>query len=214
MDPLDPVELGEVPANLSNSPIESPRASIDSTRSNSIAKPTSPPSPTLPAINIHPSKSDLPPLLATYGDASSTSWLEDRYTIWRHQDSTQERPLIQGFIPAGRYRVAWGTPLCKEEDYKIVAEGFYRDCVKHHKKMIWCCIDEKLQHILGEEGIDGHTWSTLTCIKEDVLYPDAVDLRKKEIRKNEQKALNAKVFITELKLKVRSQARKISCFPR
>lgn len=122
--------------------------------------------------------------------------LEDRYRIWRHPDSTQERPLVQGYIPAGRYRVAWGTPLCKPEDYRN------RDCVKHHKKMIHCCIDEEMQHILGEEGVDGHKFSTLTCIKEDVLYPETVDLRKKEIRKNEQKALSAKVFITELKLKV------------
>lgn len=68
--------------------------------------------------------------------------------------------------------------------------------------MIFCCIDEELQTILGDEGVDGQKWSTLTCIKEDVLFPEKVDLRKKEIRKNEAKAINHKVFVSELKLKV------------
>lgn len=52
------------------------------------------PSPEEPVF-VAAEKADLPPLIAFYGTASASVWLENRYKIWRGEGSTAEDPKIQ-----------------------------------------------------------------------------------------------------------------------
>jgi hypothetical protein len=119
---------------------------------------------------VDEAKADLPPLIAYFGTASATTWLEQRYRIWRGEGSTVTAPKIQGYLAANSFVFAWGNPICvkTKEAMKETAEEMFRWCKEHKKKLVWCCVDSEFAEVLAE-GIDGVEWSTLSCIQEDVL---------------------------------------------
>lgn len=115
-------------------------------------------------------KADLPPLIAFYGSASATTWLEDRYLIWRGEGTTSENPKVQGYLKYNHHAFAWGDPLCLEtkEARKAVAEEMAAWAKKQHLHLVWCCVTENFAEVLAE-GVNGVGWSTLSCIQEDML---------------------------------------------
>lgn len=52
------------------------------------------PGPSEPVF-VAEDKADLPPLIDFYGTASASTWLEDRYKIWRGEGTTAEDPKVQ-----------------------------------------------------------------------------------------------------------------------
>lgn len=58
-------------------------------------------------------------LIANYGDASNTSWLDDRYRIWRHEDTG----AAIGYVPMDQFAVIVGNPLCDKSQQQ---ESFAR----------------------------------------------------------------------------------------
>ncbi|KAI5474297.1 hypothetical protein MNV49_003650 [Pseudohyphozyma bogoriensis] len=153
-------------------------------------------------VTIPSNKADLPKLIAAFGTANATSWLEGRYKIWRSPHSTKTEPMVQGYLRSGRYVFAWGNPLCRREDLARCAEEFVEWCEekKGRRRPVWCCIDRELEQVL-REGVRGKSWNTIECIKEDLLHPDHVDLQKKDVKTNRMKAFAAKVVVTEIEVK-------------
>lgn len=115
-------------------------------------------------------KADLPWLIAHFGDACSSSWLEARYDIWRGVGSTWEDPKVQGYMRCGKWLFAWGNLLCQptKERRRETAEEFVKWAKEEGLKVVWCCVDSGFEEVLAE-GVDGVGWSTLSCLREDVL---------------------------------------------
>ncbi|KAE9407683.1 aspartyl-tRNA synthetase [Gymnopus androsaceus JB14] len=63
----------------------------------------------------------LPSLIANYGDAANTSWLDDRYMVWR---DIQTGAAI-GFVPSsGGFAIIVGDPLCDRSQFSGVVGRF------------------------------------------------------------------------------------------
>lgn len=121
-------------------------------------------------IFVAEDKADLPPLIAFYGSASATTWLEDRYKIWRGEGTTSDDPKVQGYLKYNHHVFAWGDPLCLEtkEARKVVAEEMATWAKRQHLHLVWACVTEEFAEVLAE-GVNGVGWSTLSCIQEDML---------------------------------------------
>ncbi|KAK4704108.1 hypothetical protein P7C70_g2103, partial [Phenoliferia sp. Uapishka_3] len=150
---------------------------------------------------IDPNKQDLPSAIKKWGSAASTSWVEERYSIWRSASSSPKRPMIQGYLASGRFRIAWGPPCCSPEDRKACAEEFVAWCKADKHKFVYACIDEAMEKILADENVGGIHWQTISCIREDLLHPEHVNLAAKDVKKNRLKAEHAGVHVDELVLK-------------
>jgi hypothetical protein len=121
---------------------------------------------------VDPEKADLPFLIAQFGSASSTTWLESRYKIWRGETSTDEAPRIQGYLHHHDWLFAWGDPICLEtaEEMKATAAEMWAWAKKQKRHLVWCCISDSFAEVLaGGIGPKNKGWSTLSCIREDVL---------------------------------------------
>ncbi|KAM0787709.1 hypothetical protein ACM66B_003769 [Microbotryomycetes sp. NB124-2] len=145
-------------------------------------------------------KSDLPWLIAEYGYASTTSWLEKRYKIWRGT-SSPEKPRIQGYLESGSFVFAWSNPICLEttEEMKATADEMYAWAKKNHKHLVWCCITDEFAHVLADGvGPKNKGWSVLSCIREDMIDVQAVNLNNKDVKHNLRRAEKANLRIEEL----------------
>lgn len=121
---------------------------------------------------VDPEKGDLPFLIAQFGSASSTTWLESRYKIWRGETSTDEAPRIQGYLHHHDWLFAWGDPICLEnaEEMKATAAEMWAWAKKQKRHLVWCCISDSFAEVLASGvGPKNKGWSTLSCIREDVL---------------------------------------------
>lgn len=119
-------------------------------------------------------KADLPFHIAQYGTASSTTWLEQRYKIWRGAESTDERPRIQGYLSShdGHWAFAWGDPICPPtaEEMKATASEMWTWAKSKKIRLVWCCISDEFSEVLAAGiGPKDKRWGVLSCIREDVL---------------------------------------------
>ncbi|BFZ55428.1 aspartate--tRNA ligase dps1 [Savitreella phatthalungensis] len=112
-------------------------------------------------------------LIANYGDAANTTWLDDRYKVWRDLKSG----AAVGYVPSKGYAIIVGAPLCDSTQYGRVIADFL-DELQHKVKLspIWIMVSEEVEQLLGVR----FGWSTLTCIADE-----RADLR-------DNKALHAK----------------------
>ncbi|KAL2754212.1 hypothetical protein ACRALDRAFT_2108176 [Sodiomyces alcalophilus JCM 7366] len=110
---------------------------------------------------------DYPPienLIANYGDASNTSWLDDRFEIWRHHTGA-----AVGYSRHGRLAVIIGDPLCDRHQYEEVATAFIDFCVSELRLTpIWMLVSDDVHEILGRHL----GWRTLSCTEEQRLDAD------------------------------------------
>lgn len=106
-------------------------------------------------------------LIANYGDASNTAWLDDRYEVWRHDQTG----AAVGYVPSDGYAIILGDPLCDKCQYAKVTQSFLRYLKKEIKlKPLWLLVNQEMEDVLG--GKLG--WRTLTCVSEARVDP-AVD---------------------------------------
>ncbi|WVQ79753.1 aspartate-tRNA(Asn) ligase [Cryptococcus sp. DSM 104549] len=98
-------------------------------------------------------------LIANYGDATNTSWLDDRFDIWRDADTG----AAVGYSRQNKFCMITGDPLCDETQKRYVAERFLRYVEKELRlRPVWMMVSEELQDILaGDYG-----WRTLSCTQE------------------------------------------------
>ena len=99
-------------------------------------------------------------LIANYGDASNTSWLDDRYKVWRH-DITQ---AAIGYVPSGKHTIVVGNPLCDKSQYSYIIDEFLNWGKKsiHDFHPIWLLVSNEVEEILKSSK----KWKSLGCTAE------------------------------------------------
>ncbi|KAK1759793.1 aspartate--tRNA ligase [Echria macrotheca] len=128
-------------------------------------------------------------LIANYGDATNTSWLDDRYRVWRHQ----ETGAAVGYAEENGYALVMGNPLCHPKQYPIVI----RDFLKHLRKQkdlrpLWLLVSAEVEDILASKL----GWRSLSCVAEERITVDSA----KKVAKKQRQAEDAGVTIHELPL--------------
>ncbi|KAL1841778.1 hypothetical protein VTJ49DRAFT_6616 [Mycothermus thermophilus] len=133
----------------------------------------------------------LPPvekLIANYGDATNTSWLDDRYHVWRHEPTG----AAIGYAEENGYALVMGNPLCDPRQYQPVIRAF----LKHMRQQrdlrpLWLLVGPEVEQILG--GKLG--WRTLSCVAEERVPLNSTANGK--VAKKERQAEDAGVTIHE-----------------
>ncbi|KAI1761203.1 aspartyl-tRNA synthetase [Hypoxylon sp. FL1150] len=108
------------------------------------------------------SDDDYPPiekLIANYGDATNTSWLDERFEIWRHPSGA-----AVGFVRQNdKFAMIAGNPLCDMRQYHDVISSFVNYVRKDLKLTpVWMLVSDEIQKVLG----DKMGWRTLSCAEE------------------------------------------------
>jgi aspartyl-tRNA synthetase len=117
---------------------------------------------------IASSESDLQPmehLIANYGDATSTSWGDERFKIWRDMATGA---AISYVVSSNNYVVIPGNPLCDARQYNRIISQFLQWLRRETKyKPIWLLCSPDVEAVLGEKL----GWRSLSCIAEEVVEP-------------------------------------------
>ncbi|KAI1503804.1 hypothetical protein F5X99DRAFT_374470 [Biscogniauxia marginata] len=133
---------------------------------------------------------DLEQLIVNYGDATNTSWLDDRYKVWRDP----ETGAAVGYAEENGYALIMGNPLCDSRQYPIVISSFLKYLKKNEDlRPLWLLVSSEVEEILGSKL----GWRTLTTVAEE-----RVDTNKTNnmVLKKERQAKNADVKIHETAL--------------
>ncbi|KAI1641143.1 hypothetical protein F4809DRAFT_213219 [Biscogniauxia mediterranea] len=132
---------------------------------------------------------DLDKLIVNYGDATNTSWLDDRYKVWRDA----ETGAAIGYAEENGYALIMGNPLCDPRQYPIVISTFLKYLKKNEDlRPIWLLVSSEVEELLGSKL----GWRTLTSVAEE-----RVDTQKASmVAKKERQAKNAEVKIHETAL--------------
>lgn len=151
-----------------------------------------PPPMPRPKIGRHGTLPTLEDLIAAFGDSTNTSWVDPRYTIWRHL----ETGAALGYVPAKHnYGVIWGPPLCAPEDTEDVIQAWLEHCDEIKLKPIWCCLDEHTAEILAKR----YRWKAISCIAETRVDPKHYNgASESNVSKKIQGAKKSGVKVTEL----------------
>ena len=104
-------------------------------------------------------------LIANYGDASNTSWLEPKFEIWRDAGTG----AAVGFVPHGQgFAITIGDPLCHQSQYAKVAGNYIRYIKKErHLKPIWLLCGAPVEEVLANK----YDWRTFSVAGEQRLDP-------------------------------------------
>ena len=99
-------------------------------------------------------------LVANYGDATSTSWGDERYKIWRDIHTG----AAVAYVPSNSFAILPGNPLCDPSQYLRIISNFLRWLSKETKlKPIWLLCSREVEEVLGERL----GWKTLTCVADE-----------------------------------------------
>ncbi|GAO15752.1 hypothetical protein UVI_02043220 [Ustilaginoidea virens] len=97
-------------------------------------------------------------LIANYGDASNTSWLDERFEIWRHPTGA-----AVGYVRQDKFAMVTGDPLCEKSQYNDVVAAFVKFVERDlGLSPVWMMVSYNVQKILGQQL----KWRTLSCIEE------------------------------------------------
>ncbi|KAK2740966.1 hypothetical protein FQN55_008521 [Onygenales sp. PD_40] len=103
-------------------------------------------------------------LIANYGDATSTSWPDERYKIWRDYATG----AAVAYVPSHGYAIIPGDPLCDPGQFPRVITHFLR-WLKNETplKPIWILCSLEVEEILGEKL----GWRSLSCVADEKVDP-------------------------------------------
>lgn len=103
-------------------------------------------------------------LIANYGDASNTSWLDDRFEVWRHTNGA-----AIGYVKQEKFAMVTGDPLCDTTQYKDVCQAFVKFVHDElHLTPVWMLVSYDVQKILAQDM----GWRTLSCTEEQRVDAD------------------------------------------
>ncbi|KAI3571814.1 hypothetical protein IWW34DRAFT_811556 [Fusarium oxysporum f. sp. albedinis] len=124
------------------------------------------PHPEADTTKLH--QADGPPplekLIANYGDATNTSWLDERFQIWRH-----ETGAAVGWVQQQKFAMITGDPLCDRSQYQEVIHAFIKHVtVELRLTPVWMLVSFEVQKILASEL----RWRSLSCIEEQRVDND------------------------------------------
>ncbi|KAK3349136.1 hypothetical protein B0T25DRAFT_236019 [Lasiosphaeria hispida] len=126
-------------------------------------------------------------LITNYGDATNTSWLDDRYHVWRHE----ETGAAVGYAEENGYALVMGNPLCDSRQYPIVIRAFLQHMrTQKDLRPLWLLVSSEVEEILGSKL----GWRSLSCVAEERVAVDGA----KKVAKKERQAEDAGVTIHEL----------------
>ena len=87
-----------------------------------------------------------------------TSWLDERFELWRH-----ETGAAVGWARQDHFAMVVGDPLCDQTQYPEVISSFIKYCTQEKKLTpIWMLVSHEVQHVLAQS----HKWRTLSCTEE------------------------------------------------
>ncbi len=125
-------------------------------------------------------------LISNYGDATNTSWLDDRYKVWRHESTG----AAVGYAEENGYALVMGNPLCDSHQYQPVIRAFLKHMrTQKDLRPLWLLIGTEVEEILGSKL----GWRTLSCVAEERVPIEAA----KKVAKKERQAEDAGVVIHE-----------------
>jgi aspartyl-tRNA synthetase len=94
-------------------------------------------------------------LIANYGDATNTSWLDERFQIWQHPTGA-----IVGYVKQEKFVMITGDPLCDRSQFKDVARAFVHFVTTELKLTpVWMIVSYDVQRYLAHDM----AWRTLSC---------------------------------------------------
>ena len=103
-------------------------------------------------------------LIANYGDASNTSWLEPKFEIWRDANTG----AAVGFVPHEGFAITIGDPLCHQSQYTKTMGGYIRYIKKErHIKPLWLLCGATAEDVLANK----FDWRTFSVAAEQRLDP-------------------------------------------
>ncbi|KAK3081591.1 hypothetical protein LTS18_005077 [Coniosporium uncinatum] len=103
-------------------------------------------------------------LIANYGDATNTSWLEPRTKIWRDEFTG----AAVGYVPQGDFAITVGDPLCHTGQYLKTATGYLKWIKKEtHLKPLWLLVGPDMEEVLAAK----FNWRTFSVAGEQRLNP-------------------------------------------
>ena len=144
------------------------------------------------AYNVELGRRDVPlpsveNLIANYGDATNTSWLDDRYKVWRHEDTG----AAVGYAEENGYALVMGNPLCDPRQYSLVIRAFLEAMRQRlDLRPLWLLVSSDVEEILASKL----GWRSLSCVAEERVPVDNA----KKVAKKERQAQDAGVTIHEL----------------
>ena len=104
-------------------------------------------------------------LIANYGDATNTSWFDDRFNVWRDPSTG----AAISWVPVHGHAILPGDPLCAVSQYPRVINNFLKWLKKETKyKPIWVLAGSDLEEVLGEN----FGWKTFSCAAEERVNPE------------------------------------------
>jgi hypothetical protein len=119
---------------------------------------------------------------------------------------SRQRGIALGGLNADSLVFAWGSPLVSDNTaLKPTTEALIQWVQSHDLRLVYCCVDAELEHVLGGMG-----WSTLSCINEDVIGPEHIlELTReddkgghgsmaKDLKKNLRRAEKAEVEVKRI----------------
>lgn len=121
-----------------------------------------------PARRVANDASELQPLeklIANYGDATSTSWFDERFKIWRDMSTG----AAVAYVPSSHnYAIIPGNPVCDASQYTRTITQFLQWLRRDTKfKPVWILCSPDVETILGERL----GWRSLSCIAEERVEP-------------------------------------------
>ena len=103
-------------------------------------------------------------LIANYGDASNTSWLEPKFEIWRDPHTG----AAVGFVPHEGFAITIGDPLCHANQYAKTMGAYLRYIKKErHIKPLWLLCGQPAEEVLANK----FDWRTFSVAAEQRLDP-------------------------------------------
>lgn len=122
-------------------------------------------------------------MIATYGDATNTSWLDPFWEVWR---DTKTGAAV-GYREHNGYAITFGNPLCEQHQIAEVARS-YLHYIQDEKKLkpVWCCVDMETERVLAQD----FGWSAVTAVAEERFNPTEVEPEKndKNVRRKVHRA--------------------------
>ncbi|KAF4447134.1 hypothetical protein F53441_9279 [Fusarium austroafricanum] len=120
------------------------------------------------ADTTKPHHADTPPpiekLIANYGDATNTSWLDERFQIWRHSTGA-----AIGWVQQNKFAMITGDPLCDRSQYSQVIRDFiHHVTVDLRLTPFWMLVSFEVQKILAAEL----RFRSLSCTEEQRVDAD------------------------------------------
>ncbi|KAJ9614243.1 aspartate--tRNA ligase dps1 [Cladophialophora chaetospira] len=98
-------------------------------------------------------------LVANYGDATNTSWMDERFQVWRDEKTG----AAVAYVPTHDRAIIAGNPLCDTSQYEDVIKAFLL-WLRREKKLrpLFILVDKEVEEVLG----DKLGWRSFTNVAE------------------------------------------------